>query len=112
MHAPSATSNVSNRVAAGSVLREELEFYQHYEWSLNPYLTVSEAVDHLRGEVDRLAVAPLGWQSDEVATNIFLLSCGILNCIDESLRGVTLRLPRRVAATVAGRGASWLVEKV
>jgi CelD/BcsL family acetyltransferase involved in cellulose biosynthesis len=43
--------------------------------------TVSEAVDHLRGEVDRLAVVPLGWQSDEVATNIFLLACGVLNCL-------------------------------
>jgi hydroxymethylpyrimidine pyrophosphatase-like HAD family hydrolase len=112
MHAPSASSNVSNHVTAGSVLPEELEFYQSYEWSLNPYLTVSEAVDHLRGEVDRLAVVPRGWQSDEVSTNIFLLACGVLNCIDEYLHGITLRLPRRVAATVAGRGANWLVEKV
>jgi hydroxymethylpyrimidine pyrophosphatase-like HAD family hydrolase len=112
MHAPSATSSVSNRVTAGSTLPEELEFYQRYEWSLNPYITVSEALDHLHGEVDTLAVVPRGWQSDEVATNIFLISCGILNCVDEYLHGITLRLPRRVAATVAGRGASWLVEKV
>jgi hydroxymethylpyrimidine pyrophosphatase-like HAD family hydrolase len=112
MHAPSANNNVSSRVAAGTVLPEEHEFYQSYEWCLNPYLTVREAVDHLRGEVDRLAVVTSGWQSDEVAINIFLLCCGVLNCVDEYLHGTTLRLPRRLAATVAGRGAGWLVEKV
>lgn len=73
---------------------------------------MSEAAAHLRGEVDRLAVVPSGWQSREVATNIFLLACGVLNCIDEYLRGSTLRLPRRIAATAPGRGASWLAEKV
>lgn len=112
MHAPSANSKVSHRVTAGCAPSEELEFYQSYEWCLNPFFTVREAVDHLREEVDRLAVVPSGWQSAEVATNIYLLSCGVLNCVDEYLRGTALRLPRRVAATVAGRSASWLVEKV
>ena len=55
---------------------------------------------------------PDGWQIGEVATNIFLLSCGLLNCVDEYLRGPALRLPTRVAATAVGRSANRFVETI
>ena len=87
---------------------EELEFYQ----SWNPYLTVTEAIIHLREEVEKLSIIPNGWQSGEVVTNVFLLSCGLLNCIDEYLSGARLRLPRRLAATVVGRAAGRIVESM
>ena len=112
MDAQSDISAVSEPVPLGGALPEELEFYRSYEWCLNPYLTVSEAIDHLREELDKLSVAPKGWRSGEVATNIFLLSCGLLNGVDEYQRGVSLRLPRRLAATAFGRGAGWLVQTI
>jgi len=112
MHAPTAISAASEHVAAPSVLPEELEFYQSYDWCLNPYFTVSEAAAHLREEIDKLATAPNDWRLGEVATNIFLFSCGLLNCIEERLLGTTLRLPKRLAATAVGRGARRLVEAV
>ena len=79
--------------AQEGVLPAELEFYQSYDWCLNPHLTVGEAVRHLGEEIDKLSILPNSWQIGEVATNIFLLSCGVLNCVDEYLRGTTLRLP-------------------
>jgi hydroxymethylpyrimidine pyrophosphatase-like HAD family hydrolase len=94
------------------VLPVELEFYESYAWCLNPHLTVREAIDRLRDEIDRLAIVPSGWQTGEVATNVHLLSCGLLNCVDEYLRGPGLRLPWRLAATRLGRGARWATENL
>ena len=94
------------------VLPAELEFYESYAWCLNPHLTVREAIDRLRAEIDRLAIVPRGWQTGEVAANIFLLSCGLLNCVDEYLRGPGLRLPSRLAAMRLARGARWVTENV
>ena len=98
MLAPSLVSSVSDRHAQEGVLPAELEFYQSYDWCLNPYLTVNEASRYLRGELTKLATVPNGWQISEVTTNIFLLSCGLLNCVDGHLRGLALRLPARVGA--------------
>jgi hydroxymethylpyrimidine pyrophosphatase-like HAD family hydrolase len=94
------------------VLPQEVDFYESYDWCLNPYITVTEAIAHLGEEVHKLSAIPDDWRICEVKTNIFLLSCGLLNCVDERLRGVTLRLPKRVAATVVGRGASRFVEAI
>ena len=107
----SLTSALEQRTQQG-VLPEELEFYQSYDWCLNPYVTVNEAIAHLGEEVDKLSVVPDGWQIGEIATNIFLLSSGLLNCIDEHLLGVKLRLPKRLAATFVGRGAGRFVEAI
>ena len=41
--------------AQEGVLPEELEFYQSYDWCLNPHLTVGEAVRHLGEEIDKLS---------------------------------------------------------
>lgn len=105
-------SSLLERRAQEGVLPAELEFYQSYDWCLNPFLTVNQAIGRLRGEVDRLETVPNGWQTSEVTTNIFLLSCGLLNCVDEYLRGPALRLPGRVAKTLVGRGAGRFVETI
>jgi hydroxymethylpyrimidine pyrophosphatase-like HAD family hydrolase len=94
------------------VLPTELDFYQSYAWCLNPHLTVFEATDHLRGVLDSLTLVPNDWQVGEVATNVFLLSCGLLNCVDDYLRGPTLRLPSRLAAMRIGRGTTRVVEGI
>src|ERR1700676_5003273 len=98
--------------APTEVLQAELDFYESYAWCLNPHLTVREAIDHLHEEIERLAIVPPGWQTGEVATNVFLLSCGLLNCVDEYLRGPSLRLPWKLAAMRLGRGARWASENV
>jgi hydroxymethylpyrimidine pyrophosphatase-like HAD family hydrolase len=89
---------------------EELEFYQSYDWSLNPYLTVGQATSHLLEEIDRLVIVPNDWRRAEVATNIFLLCGGLLNCVEEYLRGPALRLPGRLSATLAARCVNGLIE--
>jgi len=96
-------------VRRADTLASELEFYRNYEWCLNPYVTVREAFEHLHEESERLvAVSISEWQTTEVATNIFLLSCGVLNCVDEYLRGPALALPARLAANSAVRGVGRL----
>src|ERR1700694_4645148 len=95
-----------------SVLPAELEFYESHAWCLNPHPTVREATAHLRDEIDRRASVPRGWQCGEVVTNVFLLSCGLLNSLDESLRGPGLRLPWRLAGMPLGRGARWVADNV
>jgi hydroxymethylpyrimidine pyrophosphatase-like HAD family hydrolase len=90
----------------------ETEFYSAYDWSLDPHLTVGEAISRLAGEIDRLATAPAGWQTHEVTANVYLLSCSLLNGIDEYLRGPTLRLPAQVAKARPWRIALWVTEKV
>jgi hydroxymethylpyrimidine pyrophosphatase-like HAD family hydrolase len=90
----------------------EVAFYGSYDWSLNPHLTVDEAVDRLGGEIDRLGSVSRDWRLDEVATNVFLLAAGILNRIEEYVRGATLRLPRRLQGFSVGRGAVRAAEAI
>lgn len=94
------------------LLPAETNFYSAYDWSLDPHLTVGEAIKHLADEIDRLPSIPGGWQTNEVTTNVYLLSCSLLNGIDEYLRGHTLRLPAQLARTRPGRIAMWVTEQV
>ena len=88
-------------------LESEISFYQGYGWCLNPFPTVRETIEHLGVEINRLRERQEAWQAGEVATNVFLLSCALLNSLDEYLRGTSLRLPKQLAevplARVAGR---------
>ena len=112
MLSPTALGSTLVQSAHCDVLPTELDFYQAYDWCLNPYFTVSETIDHLREEVEKLSITRTGWQTNEVASNIFLLSSALLNCIEEYLRGPALRLPTRLAATMVGRSAASFVEIV
>jgi hydroxymethylpyrimidine pyrophosphatase-like HAD family hydrolase len=94
------------------LLPAELDFYLAYNWCLDPHPTVREAIDHLRAEIDRLKIVPEGWQTGEVSTNVFLLSCAVSNAVEEYLRGPTLRMPRQLVATRLGRGARWATDKL
>jgi hydroxymethylpyrimidine pyrophosphatase-like HAD family hydrolase len=94
------------------LLSTELDFYQAYAWCLDPYPTVRHAMEYLRMETDKLKIARSDWQTNEVATNVFLLSCGLLNAVDEYLRGPTLRMPRPLAARGLGRSARWATERL
>ncbi len=94
----------------GHGLPDEHEFYAGYDWCLNPHLRVGEALGHLREELDKFDAVASGWQFAEVATNVFLLACGVLNCVDEYLRGPSLRLPGRLGKSTLGRAGAKLVE--
>src|SRR5437588_10225429 len=95
-----------------SLLPAELDFYERYGWCLNPHPTLREAVGRLRDEVDALARVPRGWQCGEVVTDVLLLSCGLLNCVDEYLREPGVRLPWRLAGMPLGRGIRWAADNV
>jgi hydroxymethylpyrimidine pyrophosphatase-like HAD family hydrolase len=90
----------------------ETNFYSAYDWCLDPHLTLGEAIERLAVEFERLGDVEPGWQAREVATNIYLLSCSLLNGADEYLRGHTLRMPPRLAKTRLGRFALWATDKV
>lgn len=96
----------------GNGLAAEREFYEGYAWCLNPHLTVRKAIEHLRDEIGKLPKLPPGWQAEEAVTNVYLLSCGLLNCTDEYLRGPGLRLPWRLATTLPGRCARWMADNI
>ena len=71
----------------------EQQFYEGYDWSLNVFPTIGEACDFLQLEKSRFAQTKEDWQRRERILNIYFLACGILNCVDELLRGPTLKLP-------------------
>ena len=78
---------------SGTVSDSEQSFYDGYDWSLNVFPTIGEACNFLQGEVTRFAQSGETWQRQERALNVYFLACGILNCVDELLRGPTLKLP-------------------
>lgn len=94
------------------MLAAEVDFYSAYDWCLDPHLVVSEAIEHLAAEIAHLQNVQLEWQAHEVATNVFLLACSLLNGTDEYLRGHTLRMPRQLARTRPGQLALWAADKV
>src|SRR5437763_7990448 len=106
--ADAAPQRVRNRIKerfAPSIPAAEIEFYETYEWSLNPYPTVAEAIEFLRREIARLATVPPDWRAAEVSANVVLLASGILNCTEEYLRGVTVRPAGRLTRLRAVRTA-------
>ncbi len=74
----------------------EREFYLGYDWCLNAYPTVREAIAHLRRELTKPLDALESWQRQEVWTNIFLLSCGVVSTAEDYLPAPRYRLPRRI----------------
>ncbi len=71
----------------GAPAAVEASFYAQYPWCLNAFPTIREVVHHLSEELDKLDRAQEGWQQSEVTTNIFLLSCTIMDAVDDYLVG-------------------------
>src|SRR6516225_2641167 len=78
----------SDAMTTPKLLRAEQDFYHSYTWCLHPYLTVERAFKQLHYEIN---------------INIFLLSCALLNAVDEYVRGPTLQMPRALASLRPGR---------
>ena len=94
---------------AAYLLATEIDFYGAYPWCLNAYPTVQETVQHLGEEIERLGFDLNHWQANEVATNIFLLSCGLLNSVEEYLRGPARKMPARLMTRLGDGATSVLV---
>ena len=77
------TSGIGN----SGLLEEETSFYGGYPWSLNPFLSVQEGIDHLLEELRRLDSYSPGWQRDEVITNVCLLGEMIAVAADDYIAG-------------------------
>ncbi|KWV55980.1 hypothetical protein AS156_05050 [Bradyrhizobium macuxiense] len=103
---------IERSLARSEPLPDEANFYSAYDWCLDPHLNVGGAIERLAGEIDRLPTTPAGWQTSEVVTNLYLLSCSLLNGADEYLRGHTLRLPAQLARGRPGRIALRVKESV
>ena len=70
-----------------SVPAAEREFYGAYDWCLNAYPSMAEVIQHLSEELRKYPTTKPGWQQDEIARNIFLLSCMIVDTTDDFLLG-------------------------
>lgn len=104
----SMTGTAAERDGVSRLLPTELGFYSAYGWCLNAYPTVADVAKCLGLEIQKLKTGLNDWQADEVAINIFLLSCGLLNAVEDYLRGSTPRIPVRLM-TRLGRAATWAV---
>ena len=71
----------------GAPAAVEASFYAQYPWCLNAFPTIREVVRYLSEELDKLDRVQEGWQQSEVTTNIFLLSCAIMDAVDDYLVG-------------------------
>jgi hydroxymethylpyrimidine pyrophosphatase-like HAD family hydrolase len=69
------------------LLPSESSFYNKFQWCLNPFPTVRQAIHHLEQQLDWLADTDRGWQQDEICKNIYLLGCAILDSVDDYLLG-------------------------
>ena len=83
-----------------------------YAWCLDPHLTAQQALDHLRHEIAILRETGEGWQTEEVATNVYLLACALLNVLEEAIRGKALRMPRQPASRRIGLTARHIANYV
>jgi hypothetical protein len=68
-------------------LAEENEFYNFYSWCLNAYPTIGEVIEHLDEELSRFMDAEADWRRDEIARNVYLLACTIIDTTDDHLLG-------------------------
>lgn len=68
-----------------STQQSELRFYSHYEWCLNPYLTVHDLFMRLSEECERYSSLQYEWQKEESMINLYLFVCAIGCAVDDFL---------------------------
>jgi hydroxymethylpyrimidine pyrophosphatase-like HAD family hydrolase/hypoxanthine phosphoribosyltransferase len=60
----------------------EEQFYRHYNWCLNPALSVHDLLLRYQEEIDRYP-SLTGWQSEESKANLYLFVCAIACTADD-----------------------------
>jgi hydroxymethylpyrimidine pyrophosphatase-like HAD family hydrolase len=111
-----ATAHPTDSIAAS-----EREFYTHYEWCLNPILSVRELFQRLTEELNRYGNLRVDWQRDESIINQYLFVCATACTVDDylawrpwNLASVAARVPRfrrAVALVQAVLNISWSVRQ-
>ena len=83
----STPSQSACKLLPTALLETEAGFYRQYSWCLNAFPTIGEVIEHLTDEISRLHQVGRDWQLTEVQANIFLLSCGVTDALDDYLLG-------------------------
>src|ERR1700737_2042671 len=104
-HGLSSFQSQKEAKGPGGLLKTELLFYQNYRWCLNPCPTFQETITYLKGELSKLEEVREEWHVTEVMTNVFLLSCALLNSADDYQAERFYRLPRRARLIPLARRA-------
>jgi len=63
----------------------DAEFYESYDWCLNPILTLDDLRKRIREELDRRESVDTPWQREETTINLYLLICAACCTIDDYL---------------------------
>ncbi len=66
-----------------TVRQAEMEFYNSYEWCLNPILTLKDLFRHLLEEFEKYNSFSLKWQREECKLNLYLFVCAIACTVDD-----------------------------
>lgn len=84
-----------------TTLAQELDFYEQYEWCINPLRTIGDFLLFIPTELERLRSATVSWQREEHRKNIYLFACAISATVADYLAPSTPNLTR-----VGGTGGS------
>lgn len=86
-------------------LHSEAAFYERYDWSLNARPRVADVVEYLARELRVIDEGDEAWHRVEVRTNVFLLSCAIMDALDDYLLGTQYDFSQATAVVpLLGRG--------
>ena len=94
---PNQPGSLQSKNTEAFQIGTELSFFRNYSWTLNPFPTVGETIGHLNDELAKLGTTREAWHLREVMTNIFLLSCAVLNSVDDYIHGPTYRVPKKAS---------------
>jgi hydroxymethylpyrimidine pyrophosphatase-like HAD family hydrolase len=70
-----------------SLLESESRFYGRRLWCLDVFPTARELRRRLLDEIEAFGQTPADWRRDEVARNVFLLSCALADAADDYIAG-------------------------
>ena len=91
---------------------DESTFYRRYAWCLDVFPAVRDVRLHLLRELSTLDEPQDDWRRQEMAINVFLLSCAIADAADDFLAGPGYDFSRAVAVLPILRPVTSLVERV
>ena len=97
-----ATAERELRPLPAAPLKTESSFYAGYAWCLDVFPTVRDVSRRLRDELLRPEEAIEDWQRQEVALNAFMLSCAMVDAVDDYTAGESYDFS--AAAVLPGMG--------
>ena len=108
----SADSTISRDRLFFRPLASESNFYNRFDWSLNPFPAVGDVCDYFNSQLKVLQLTAPGWQRDDIYRNVYLLGCAILDSVDDFLLGPKHEFSKISAAIPLTRGAVSVAERL